>query len=91
VLISCTTVCIVIPVPLSSPEKNIPNTAPSKSAIRQITIITTTAIQPPAAIAAIRDFVAAIIALTVAMMALTVAFTPVAIDFAVVLAACAAL
>lgn len=63
VLISCTTVCTLIPVPLSSPEKNIPNTEPSNNAIRQITIITTTAIQLPATMAEIRAFVAAIIAL----------------------------
>ena len=72
--ISCTTVCILIPVPESSPEKKIPNTEPRSIPIRQITIMTKIAIQPPAAIAAINAFVPAIIALTASAIAFAIAF-----------------
>ena len=88
-MISCTAVCIDIPVPESSPEKNIPKTEPQIRAIRQITTMTATATQPPAAIAATSALVAAMIALTAAIVALTASFTPATAALAVALAACA--
>ena len=60
------------------------------SAIRQMTTITTTATQPPAAIAATSAFVAAIIALTAAIVAFTTAFAVTTAAFAAALTACAA-
>ena len=76
--------------PESSPEKKIPNTEPAIKATRHSTIITTTATQPPAAIAAIRPFTAAMIAFTAAMVALAAALIVAAVALAVAFAACAA-
>ena len=59
-----------------SPEKNIPKIDPHNSPIKQITIITINATHPPAIIALISAFVAAIIALTVDIVALIANLTP---------------
>ena len=67
-----------------------PKQEPTISPIRQITIITTTAIQPPAAMAAISAFVPATMALTAAAVALTAALMPAAVAFAAARAVCAA-
>ena len=89
-LISCTTLCIVILLPESSPEKKIPKHEPTIKAIRHTTMIITTATQPPAAIAEIKAFVPAIIALTAATVALAAAFIVATVALAVAFAACAA-
>ena len=89
-LISCTAVCMVCPVPESSPEKKIPKQEPIIMPMRQITIITSTATQPPAAMAAISAFVAAMMAFTAAMVALTATFAAVTAAFAATRAAWAA-
>ena len=64
-----------------------PKQEPIIIAIRQIMIITKTAIQPPAAIAAISAFVPAIIAFTARAIALATAFAVTAAAFAAARAA----
>ena len=64
-MISSTAVRIVIPVPESSPDANTPKTEQRINAIRQITMMITTATQPPAAIADANALIAAIIALMI--------------------------
>ena len=63
-----------MPVPESSPEANIPKQEQTINAIRQITMIITTATQPPAAIAAANALIPAIIAFTAAIVALIATF-----------------
>ena len=56
------TVCIDIPLLLSSPEKKMPNTEPRIRANRQTMRIINIAIHPPAAIAAAMAFMPAFLA-----------------------------
>ncbi|EJW98961.1 membrane protein [gut metagenome] len=71
-------------------RKEIPNTELASSATKQITTITVTATQPPAAIAAISALVPAMIPLIAAIVALAAVFSPRAAVCAVCFAACAA-
>ena len=87
---------MVSPVPLSSPEKNIPKDDPAISPTRQIRTMTSTATHPPLAIAAVKDFTDAIAAFAVAAMlfaATAVVFAAVraawAVAFAALAVACA--
>lgn len=73
--------------PESSPLKKIPKQEPTTRAIRQIRRIMTTATHPPAAMAAIKPFTAAIVVLTAVTVAWIAAFTPVTVAFAAALAA----
>ena len=79
-----------MPVPVESEPKNKPKQEPTIRAIKQINKIITTATQPPAAMAAINPFTAAMVALTAAIVTRTAALTPAIVAFAVALAACAA-
>ena len=64
---------IVFSEPVSSLEKKMPKQEPTISAMRQITTMTTTATQPPAAMAATSAFIAAAMALIAAAMAFAAA------------------
>lgn len=75
-----------MPVPVESEPKNKPKQEPTIRAIKQINKIITTATQPPAAMAAINPFTAAMVALTAAIVTRTAALTPAIVAFAVALA-----
>ena len=82
------TACVtLVPVPAGSELKNSPKQEPETIAIKQINRIISTATQPPAAMAVINPFTAAMVALTAAAVALTATFAPVDADFAVAFAA----
>ena len=74
--------------PVSSEEKKIPKQDATIRPIKQITIITTTATQPPAAMAAISSLMAATIAFAAATAAL---YAAIAACLAISAAFCAAL
>lgn len=77
------TACVtLVPVPAGSELKNSPKQEPETIAIKQINRIISTATQPPAAMAVINPFTAAMVALTAAAVALTATFAPVVADFA---------
>ena len=81
--------------PVSSEEKKIPKQDATIRPIKQMTIITTTATQPPAAMAAINSLIAAAIALIAAAIAFAAAtaalYAAIAACLAISAAFCAAL
>ena len=89
-LISWTTLFMVIGEPVSSLEKKMPKQEPTINATSIITMMITTATQPPAAIAATSSLTAAMIALTAATHALAAALAAAAAALAVALAICTA-
>ena len=87
---SATAWVTLVPVPVDSEPKNRPKQEPTIKAIRHISRMITTAIQPPAAMAAINPFTAAMVAFMAVAVTLTAALTPVTVAFAAALAAWAA-